>query len=245
MPPETPKFQKGSGTSPPVLQMRIPPCPSRCMKPLISSPPPKGQEREFPLLWSPAYSGNISCCFVTLKSSACIFHGRCCPLNSTPAVNPARRGGVWGRYSGHPASVPQLQNVGLGPFSQVLQPNLQGYPMCACSGMLLGLCRATDFSGKEFALVLSRSRLFPCSPCGPALQVGSGLVQRDGNLPVTPQMDPVSTGSPGGSGYLLSSSRLLSYLPVHHHFWCGKAGTVLLVLVRQSWASSFCLTFIL
>lgn len=39
MPPEKPKFQKGSSTSPPVLQMRIPPCPSRCMKPLISSPP--------------------------------------------------------------------------------------------------------------------------------------------------------------------------------------------------------------
>lgn len=129
--------------------------------------------------------GNISCCFVTLKSSACIFHGRCCPLNSTPAVNPARRGGVWGRYSGHPASVPQLQNVGLGPFSQVLQPNLQGYPMCACSGMLLGLCRAIDFSGKEFASVLSRSQPFSCRS---TLEVGSGLMQWDRNLPVTPHM---------------------------------------------------------
>lgn len=119
MPPEKPKFQKGSSTSPPVLQMRIPPCPSRCMKPLISSPPLKGQEpefREFPLLWSPAYSGNISCCFVTLKSSACIFHGRCCPLNSTPAVNPAGRGGVWGRYSWLPCLSSPAAKRGAGAF---------------------------------------------------------------------------------------------------------------------------------
>lgn len=190
--------------------------------------------------------GNISCRFVTLKSSACSFHGWCRPLNSTSAVNPAGRGGIWGR--GTPVARPQFPSCkrgGLGPFFKILQPSLEGYPMCACSGMLLGLRRATDFLGKEFASVLSRSWPFPCSPCRPTRKVGSGLVQRDRNLPVTPQMDHVNIGSPSRSGYLLSNSRLLSYLPFHHHFRCGKAGTALLALVRQSWPGNFCPTFIL